>query len=145
MDVGPTPGSYILLVELEDPSSIDVGRLGRFDFPPGNYVYCGSALNGLEGRLRRHFSLEKRRRWHIDYLLERGRAVRAIVLPSDLRLECTLNRIVDRIPGSIEPARGFGSSDCRCRTHLHLLTDKGLEELNYMFEDLLLSPGKIPE
>jgi Uri superfamily endonuclease len=134
-----TPGSYILIVELDRPCLIQIGKLGSFDFEEGIYAYCGSALNGLESRLRRHFSTNKKTRWHIDYLLEEGKAIEALVLPSAIRLECLLNRLVARMPGSIEPVRGFGSSDCSCRSHLHRLSEEGLSGLRRILDDLSVS------
>ena len=135
-----TQGSYILFVDLEHPAIIRVGSLGLFDFEEGTYAYCGSALNGLEGRLARHFSDHRRKRWHIDYLLDEGRAMEALVIPSTARLECFLNRLVASMPGSREPVRGFGSSDCRCSSHLHLLSDSGASNLRNIFSGMSVLP-----
>ena len=38
-------------------------------FKKGCYGYMGSALNGLEQRVRRHLSTQKKLHWHVDYLL----------------------------------------------------------------------------
>ena len=47
-----------------------VGRLGALPVEPGFYVYVGSAFGpgGLERRVGRHATTEKKHRWHIDYL-----------------------------------------------------------------------------
>ena len=50
-------------------ATVTVGRLGRFRFPPGVYVYTGSARRNLEARSRRHLSRTKNLHWHSDYLL----------------------------------------------------------------------------
>jgi Uri superfamily endonuclease len=63
-------GSYVLLIELEQDSNIKVGALGKIHFSKGHYVYVGSAMNGIEGRVRRHLRDEKKTRWHVDYFLE---------------------------------------------------------------------------
>ena len=47
-------GSYVLVLKLEEDKRLTIGRLGTFEFPAGLYLYCGSALNGLEARVRRH-------------------------------------------------------------------------------------------
>ena len=49
-----------------------IGALGVFDFPPGWYVYIGSAFGpgGITARVTRHARAAKRLHWHIDYLLE---------------------------------------------------------------------------
>jgi len=138
-----TKGSYILLAELVTPVRIQVGRLGSFDFKEGIYAYCGSALNGLESRLRRHFSTDKKLRWHIDYLMERAEVIEALVVPSPVRLECVLNRIVGNLDGSSMPVEGFGSSDCGCRSHLHLISEKDLSDLKAIFGDLTVSPSDL--
>jgi Uri superfamily endonuclease len=47
-------GSYILLLELTKSQNITVGRLGILLFLKGVYAYVGSALNGIEARVKRH-------------------------------------------------------------------------------------------
>ena len=114
----PTPGYYQLLLRLAADRRIQVGKLGRFDFPAGYYVYTGSARGGLEGRLARHQRRQKRFHWHIDYLLRYAKIVRIRTFPEGKETECKLNARLFRRPGAQCVADGFGSSDCRCRTHL---------------------------
>ena len=112
-------GAYQLLIRLRRGRRIKVGRLGEFFFPSGWYVYTGSALGGLEARVRRHLSRPRRKRWHIDYLLEVANSVEAFLYPSAERIECHLNMAVLSLPGAEVPVPGFGSSDCRrCPAHL---------------------------
>lgn len=127
-------GSYLLLCELTEDTEIEVGRLGRLFFPQGTYVYTGSALNGLNGRLRRHFSREKTLHWHIDYLLVHAEPFTALVLPSENRLECALNRMVASLEDS-EEVKGFGASDCGCSSHLHRLNEDTVEYLLQGFRE----------
>ncbi|MBS7637577.1 DUF123 domain-containing protein [Candidatus Bathyarchaeota archaeon] len=88
----------------------------------------GSALRGLEGRLRRHMDLNLGRRsktfWHIDHLLvEPGVEIEAIFIkPSDRRIECEVASSISRVGRGVE---GFGCSDCRCRSHLFQVDDLG--------------------
>ena len=63
-------GTYCLLIKIEKPSNIKVGKLGLISFRRGYYVYVGSALNNLEKRINRHLKAKKKKFWHIDYLLE---------------------------------------------------------------------------
>ncbi len=63
-------GSYVLILELPKKSFITVGKLGIFMFLPGFYGYVGSAQGGLYRRLKRYLSSKRKKRWHIDYLLE---------------------------------------------------------------------------
>ena len=66
------PGSYVLLIRLESPQAIEVGRLGAIDFDAGCYAYIGSALRGIRARVNRHLRRQKKLHWHVDYLLQHG-------------------------------------------------------------------------
>ena len=111
-------GTYALVFFLKDSLSLQIGKLGLHNFPPGYYVYTGSALGGLSGRLRHHLKSEKRLHWHIDYLLQEATAVEMWYSLGQLRLECIWNGMVRDLPGSTYSVLGFGASDCRCSTHL---------------------------
>lgn len=107
--------AYQLLIEVATPIRRTIGRLGRFEFPPGRYIYTGSARRNLDARIARHLRREKTLRWHIDYLLA-ARGVRVVKVVRSQRAECSLNRATrGRIVCS-----GFGASDCRegCGSHL---------------------------
>jgi Uri superfamily endonuclease len=122
------PGIYVLLLRVPAPLRLSIGRLGEFDFPAGDYVYVGSAKGGLEGRLRRHFHTrrfgQEKLRWHIDYLLAHCDLL-GMLDSSDGHGECDMSRIWARL-ASAAVAPGFGSSDCRCETHLHYLGEDAL-------------------
>jgi Uri superfamily endonuclease len=114
------PTSYQLLIELPRALRLQVGRLGRFDFPPGRYVYTGSARRNLEARIARHLRRDKTLRWHIDYLLA-APGVAVVAVRRSTVAECELNR---RTGGRVV-APGFGASDCRagCGSHLRYFGD----------------------
>lgn len=111
-------GSYALVVRLEQALEIQVGKLGLVQFPRGYYVYFGSALNGLDRRIQRHLQREKILRWHIDYLTSSAPVVEVWRIADGARWECVWARMAVEQAGVFVPARGFGSSDCRCHTHL---------------------------
>ena len=113
-------GTYALVLHLGRQEEIAIGKLGTFVFPAGYYLYLGSALGpgGLEARLARHRRRGKRPRWHIDYLLERAAPVEVWSVASGRRLECLWARAARELPGARIPVPGFGSSDCRCPSHL---------------------------
>ena len=69
-DIPRIKGSYCLIYELKETTSIQIGKLGKFDFQPGFYFYLGSAkgAGGLRARINRHFSVQQKKFWHIDYL-----------------------------------------------------------------------------
>ncbi|HUT34523.1 MAG TPA: GIY-YIG nuclease family protein [Planctomycetota bacterium] len=118
----PDRGAYCLLIHLQADREATVGRLGRFRFPKGYYVYCGSAMRGLAARIARHQRRVKKLRWHIDCLLAlpAARFVACVPYPSHRREECAINQQVQRLPGAGIPVHGFGSSDCTrgCPAHL---------------------------
>ena len=112
-------GTYCLLILLPCASKIRVGALGTHGFPPGLYVYVGSALGGIERRVARHAKKGKKLHWHIDYLLRRGRIVSTIAVPSERRAtECAVASALAAADGAKCVLPGFGSSDCRCMSHL---------------------------
>ncbi len=110
-------GSYCLIIEVLKDCEIIIGKLGKIKLYNGLYVYIGSALNNLEKRVKRHISKEKRRFWHIDYLLENENArVAGVYLKvSDKKEECEIAKKAARYG---EPITGFGCSDCKCESHL---------------------------
>jgi Uri superfamily endonuclease len=108
-------GGYVLLISLSRAQTIRVGGLGSISFAAGGYAYVGSALGGLEARVRRHLRAAKKNHWHIDYLLAKASLRRIIMAESSQRLEC---RLADRLSGQFDAIPGFGSSDCRCPGHL---------------------------
>lgn len=71
-----TSGVYILVFHLAKATSIAFDRKGtRHTFPPGWYLYVGSAcgVGGLNRRLARHqrrISDGKRMHWNVDYYRE---------------------------------------------------------------------------
>lgn len=112
-------GTYALVMLLKKRACLRVGRLGVCEFSPGYYVYVGSALNGLSGRLNYHLKSEKKFHWHIDYLLGYAKVVEIWYTMSVERLECKWGTILQKLPGAGPSIRGFGASDCKCYSHLH--------------------------
>src|SRR5438477_607534 len=80
-------GGDLLVLELDRPARIEVGRLGSFGFPAGWYVYAGSALGGLERRIGRHLRPSAVRRWHLDYLRAAAAIRDVLVFPGSERRE----------------------------------------------------------
>ena len=108
-------GSYILLVTLPEGSTIKAGRPADTHFPAGCYAYVGSAMGGFASRLNRHRKKDKKPRWHIDYLLERAALSDIILCETQARVECAIAQALSHEFSSIP---GFGSSDCKCPSHL---------------------------
>jgi Uri superfamily endonuclease len=117
-------GTYALMIYSSEYLSLKIGRLGAYEIPPGFYVYVGSALRGLKSRLKHHTSSEKSLHWHIDYLLLHTRIIQIWYSLSSDRLECKWNAIAAGLSGATPVIRGFGSSDCKCWTHLTRFSDE---------------------
>ena len=110
-------GTYVLVITLGSDADLEVGALGTLHFPAGIYCYAGSAMGGLDQRVNRHISRDKKVRWHIDRLTLAADSVEAFESYPDYVGECTLARMAGEC--GMEPVfRGFGCSDCKCPTHL---------------------------
>lgn len=119
----PAPGTYVLLLHLDSPAALRVGRLGTASFGPGWYAYVGSARGsgGLRARVARHLRADKRLHWHVDALTACVPVREVWWVPSMQRLECEWARVLAALPGVEQPVPGFGASDCACCTHLFRL------------------------
>lgn len=114
------PGTYLLQLELKLEKSIRIGRLGVLSFPAGYYLYVGSAFGpgGLKARISRHLRPNKRCRWHIDYLRRHCHLAEIWVSESPITMECKWARFLSEHSRLSIPHASFGSSDCRCLSHL---------------------------
>jgi Uri superfamily endonuclease len=131
--------TYLLVMQGKGSLRLQVGALGELALPSGNYLYVGSARSNLEARIRRHLRTEKRRRWHIDYLLN-GDTLRINEIWVGSRIEeCRLANNLLALPQIAIPRRRFGSSDCRCQAHFFCY-DQDLSELRQYLVSLGFSP-----
>ena len=112
-------GSYVLVLRLDEPRSINVGKLGRVCFRPGVYLYFGSALSGLSGRIQRHLRREKKVHWHIDHLTSLATMEEVWWVSDGKNWECGWANETAGLPSRVSSVAGFGSSDCGCVSHLH--------------------------
>ena len=120
LDHWPDRGVYQLWLRVSVDLRVTVGRLGRFRFPAGLYVYTGRASRALRARVLRHVRGSPRKHWHIDYLLAgRGVRIERVALASDNpREECACHQAVARRGRCVAPR--FGACDCRQRCSAHL-------------------------
>ena len=133
-------GTYTLVVELDERTTLTVGALGTHTFERGYYAYVGSALGpGGFARVDRHRELatgeRDTRHWHVDYLLGAETATLVDVVQTEgVDAECEIAALLadqrdthdvsasERDTLSLldgEAAPGFGCSDCRCDSHLY--------------------------
>ncbi len=115
-------GCYALLVRLAGAKAIRAGNLPARTFPAGFYAYVGSARSGIPARVRRHLRADKKRHWHIDYLLPEVSVSEIFSGETGERLECA---IAGEISSRCDSIPGFGASDCRCGSHLFFCPDGG--------------------
>lgn len=137
-------GSYHLLIKVEKESVITFGSLGRMKMDAGYYIYTGRAKAGLMGRIRRYLSAIKHKRWHIDYLLDRG-SLQGIALIYNNFDECGLVvNLSEKLAGE-RVVKKFGSSDCSCESHLIKVSSRsGFFSLPWVDEYIKFSRNGTP-
>jgi len=108
-------GCYILILRLSRDLTLRIGSLGHVELNAGYYIYVGSGMGNVLKRVERHFRKGKRRRWHIDYLTEVADEMYALIIPSDVKIECQIARF---FACNFRGIKGFGCSDCSCESHL---------------------------
>ena len=118
----PAGGIYQINLRVARSVSIQIGKLGRFRFTPGTYIYTGRAKRGLKARLERHRRKDKPLRWHIDYLTSHPEVAieRIEIVSEDFEAECVENQKLLRKRGVSAPVKGFEASDCRAGCPAHL-------------------------
>jgi len=117
-------GVYAVFFEIEE-KTVEIGALGEIEFDAGTYVYIGSAMNGVQKRLGRHYSKEKKKHWHIDYFSLEASPIYSIVFALSSEFECVLARTVGEENKSV---KDFGASDCGCESHLYRISEKSILE-----------------
>ena len=129
-DLPVTPGTYALHLHLAQPTPLSVGKLGKYNFPIGEYVYLGSAFGsgGLRARLGRHLHGVGKPHWHIDTLRANAQLCGYFFVEqaageinrTPAPLECLWSQALANTIQAFLPAPGFGASDCHagCQAHL---------------------------
>lgn len=119
------PGTYTLLVALEEPARITFGAVGTRDLDAGYYTYTGSAFGpGGLSRVTRHREVatgeRTTRHWHVDYLIGHDDTIflDAWTAPG-ADAECRFARSIDG-----RPIPGIGATDCDCPSHVHYGSDR---------------------
>ncbi|MGG6431797.1 GIY-YIG nuclease family protein [Anoxybacillus sp. D401a] len=108
---------YAIFFTIDRNTIVEVGKLGTFLFPKGNYIYVGSAKRNIQSRIQRHIQVEKRKRWHIDYIRPYGEITHVQTYSSELN-ECARAQQLFQQYNGQWIVKKFGSSDCRCPSHL---------------------------
>jgi Uri superfamily endonuclease len=113
-------GTYALMLHLPSNQTFQVGRLGTYGFDSGFYIYVGSAFGpgGLAARLKHHLRKTDRPHWHIDCLRYRSVLKEIWFSKSEERGEHLWASVINKMTGAFIPVKNFGSTDCRCPSHL---------------------------
>ena len=115
-------GIYVLIIKVSNDVAVQVGALGKLTFKRGLYAYVGSAQANLKKRVLRHLGKEKRKFWHIDYLLGsvEAKVIEMFHKEADKVGECIVARAIGERGRGV---MGFGASDCSCESHLFRIED----------------------
>ena len=133
--------TYVLVICCKSRFDTDVGSLGSVGFDKGWYGYVGSSRSENFSRLSRHQDVSdgsnETRHWHVDYLIGADETEIYGAFTTTDTEECNVAQSVDT-----GFKKGFGCSDCDCRTHLRYdeevsdfaeNTRSGIEELTTDF------------
>jgi Uri superfamily endonuclease len=117
-------GAYALILFCSREELVQIGKLGPLQLRRGFYVYVGSAVGpgGVRARVAHHQKVSQRPHWHIDYLRPHTRLERIWYSHDRVRREHQWARVIHALRGASVPVPGFGSSDCKCMTHLFFFT-----------------------
>lgn len=107
-----------MVLHLARPQLIVCGALGTRRLAAGWYVYAGSGKRTLGARLARHLRRKKAPHWHVDSLRAAARIRQVWIWRWAAGAECRTNAWLQARTGAAIPWPGFGSSDCRCASHL---------------------------
>ena len=105
-----------MIAYLYEPKLIKIGKNREEKFSSGYYVYVGKAKKGLFKRIKRHKNINKNKHWHIDYFLSYAKIIKDFPIVTNKDIECTIAESLSKISNDV--VKGFGSSDCKCRSHL---------------------------
>ncbi len=113
-------GTYALVMACASGQRIEVGKLGPLHLQSGFYVYVGSAFGpgGLKARIAHHAKISERPHWHIDYLRPALDLTEVWFTYDSRHREHQWAGVLANFRHTTAPISGFGTSDCRCNSHL---------------------------
>jgi Uri superfamily endonuclease len=119
------PGTYAIIFRCRTKTRMQIGRFGNTTLRKGYYIYVGSAFGpgGVHARVSRHYRKNKTPHWHIDYLRAFMSPVSVWYTHDHRRLEHRWAHAFLRMDRMID-FKGFGCSDCGCRSHLFYTRDE---------------------
>lgn len=139
-------GTYALILKCLHQRNIEFGKLGEMNVLKGCYVYVGSAFGygGLFSRIKHHCQIEKSFHWHIDYLRPAVEINSVWYSLDPIKREHQWAGIFMRTHGVKLPIKGFGSSDCKCDSHLFYFSNPpSIKKFRKLIEQDILDHHKI--
>lgn len=136
--------TYVLLITFKKTQPLTIGARGIHTLEQGSYLYVGSARLAWEKRVARHCRSEKKKRWHIDYILAANGAMVTAVWVSQENMECTICGVLLAQKWITVPMAKIGASDCRCPAHF-LAVDNGFAATRKILQKNGFAPlSKLP-
>ena len=128
---------YVLIIQVREDVNVQVGSIGKKMFIKGLYAYVGSAQTNMAQRIGRHLRSEKKKFWHIDYLLDNSasKIVEVFFKKGDKAEECKTAKALNE---RNKPIADFGCSDCNCKSHLFHIDD-----YKFIRESMQVFPSKL--
>ncbi len=111
-------GTYMILIEV--PDDLKLKKPKEMILKKGYYIYVGSAMNSLTGRLKRHLVRDKKLHWHVDQLTSFGEVVLILAFPNS-RSE---REISEYLSSQLDCVPGFGSTDLPVKSNLFRVSEE---------------------
>ncbi|MHC1627692.1 MAG: GIY-YIG nuclease family protein [Candidatus Nezhaarchaeales archaeon] len=144
----PENGVYTIIISLQSDVEIRIGSLGNIKIKKGFYAYTGSGLGkgalSLRSRVLRHLKRNKRLKWHVDYLTSNdvARIIGVVASEAEKEFEC---KIASHLNEHSRYIKRFGCSDCKCASHLAILSCLSEDECLSYVEDVYRRLGLAPK
>ncbi len=122
-------GIYSIVLHNRTSQNINVGSMGEIFFEKGYYIYTGSAKNSLFKRIAHHRNKSKKLHWHMDYIKHHMKIVTDTPIVTESVSECDLASSIKML--SHGEIKNFGSTDCRCTSHLFYFRDNPVESAEF--------------
>ena len=110
-------GLYFLLIRVKQTFGLKIAGKDE-TVPRGYYIYTGTAQKNLASRIKRHCRKEKKKHWHIDYLLEFADVIDVKIIPNASRDEEAVYADKWLSIADFVPIKKFGASDSPAESHL---------------------------
>lgn len=124
-------GCYLLVLYNAEAFTKEIGALGEREFKPGYYVYVGSALKGLDNRIKRHMRKNKKIHWHLDYVFPfHMNKEKIFKIVTGKNIERALAREISKICRAYIP--GFGSSDTGEPSHFFYFRENPVRNRDFL-------------